>query len=395
MPDPIPNPTPALAPAPAAAPAPTPAIPAPSPTPPSSGGDDPFEAEFTAAAKEAVAAPPASPSKTPEPAPAAPKAGEKPPAKPTTPPAAAKPPEGGPKELRAELERVRAERDNFKLQQAFLEKRISEAESKGKDTAAMAERAAKLEQTIAEREGELRMLKQEASPEFKDKYDKPFTEAAEYAREVVGQLTVTDDSGTTRIATWDDFAALYTQPYSKAIDQATAMFGNAAQVVINHLTELHRLDSVRHRALKSERENAAVRMKDEEGKRVQSQEATAAALAKLQEELPQKFDAYRDPPEDKELSESRAKQFAIFDAQPKSPQQAMIKFAHIRQMVGAHKPLLIQNSRLKAEVARLQAELDGKTTKEPQSHRRPGGTETAGGEESWEQAAAKELGNVT
>ena len=387
MPDPIPNQTPAPP------PAPSPASASPSPSP-SSGGDVPFEAEFLAGAKEAVAAPPSTP-KAPEPAPAAPKAGEKPPAKPTTPSTAAKPPEGGPKELRAELDRVRAERDNFKLQQAFLEKRISEAESKGKDTAALAERAAKLEQTIAEREGELRMLKQEASPEFKDKYDKPFTEAAEYAREVVGQLTVTDDSGTTRIATWDDFAALYTQPYSKAIDQATAMFGNAAQVVINHLTELHRLDSVRHRALKSERENAAVRMKDEEGKRVQSQEATAAALAKLQEELPQKFDAYRDPPEDKELSESRAKQFAIFDAQPKSPQQAMIKFAHIRQMVGAHKPLLIQNSRLKAEVARLQAELDGKTTKEPQSHRRPGGTETAGGEESWEQAAAKELGNVT
>ena len=393
MPDPIPNQTPAPPPAPSPASAsPSPSS-APSPSP-SSGGDDPFEAEFLAGAKEAVAAPPSTP-KAPEPAPAAPKAGEKPPAKPTTPSTAAKPPEGGPKELRAELDRVRAERDNFKTQQAALEKRIAEAESKGKDTAAMAERAAKLEQTIAEREGELRMLKQEASPEFKDKYDKPFTEAAEYARDVVGQLTVTDDSGTTRIATWDDFAALYTQPYSKAIDQATAMFGNAAQVVINHLTELHRLDSVRHRALKSERENAAVRMKDEEGKRVQSQEATAAALAKLQEELPQKFDAYRDPPEDKELSESRAKQFAIFDAQPKSPQQAMIKFAHIRQMVGAHKPLLIQNSRLKAEVARLQAELDGKTTKEPQSHRRPGGTETAGGEESWEQAAAKELGNVT
>ena len=393
MPDPIPNQTPAPPPAPSPASAsPSPSS-APSPSP-SSGGDDPFEAEFLAGAKEAVAAPHSTP-KAPEPAPAAPKAGEKPPAKPTTPSTAAKPPEGGPKELRAELDRVRAERDNFKTQQAALEKRISEAESKGKDTAALAERAAKLEQTIAEREGELRMLKQEASPEFKDKYDKPFTEAAEYAREVVGQLTVTDDSGTTRIATWDDFAALYTQPYSKAIDQATAMFGNAAQVVINHLTELHRLDSVRHRALKSERENAAVRMKDEEGKRVQSQEATAAALAKLQEELPQKFDAYRDPPEDKELSESRAKQFAIFDAQPKSPQQAMIKFAHIRQMVGAHKPLLIQNSRLKAEVARLQAELDGKTTKEPQSHRRPGGTETAGGEETWEQAAAKELGNVT
>ena len=394
MPDPIPNQTPAPAPAQSPAPASPATSPVASPSP-SSGGDDPFEAEFIAGAKEAVAAPPASPSKTPEPAPAAPKAGEKPPAKPTTPPAAAKPPEGGPKELRAELERVRAERDNFKLQQAFLEKRISEAEAKGKDTAVLAERAAKLEQTIAEREGELRMLKQEASPEFKDKYENPFTEAAEYAREVVGQLTVTDDAGTSRAATWDDFAALYTQPYSKAIEQATAMFGNAAQVVINHLTELHRLDSVRNRALKSERENAAARMKDEEGKRVQSQEATAAALAKLQEELPQKFDSYRDPPEDKELAEARVKQFAIFDAQPKSPQQAMIKFAHIRQMVGAHKPLLIQTSRLKAEVARLQAELDGKTTKEPQSHRRPGGTETAGGEETWEQAAAKELGNVT
>ena len=393
MPEPIPNQTPYPAPDPAATPAPAAATPPPSPTPPPSGGDDPFDAEFLAGAKEAVAA---SPSKAPETSPAAPKAGDKPPAKPTTPPAATKPPEGGPKELRSELERVRTERDTFKRQQAALEKRIAEAEAKGKDTAALAERAAKLEQTIAEREGELRMLKQEASPEFKDKYEKPFTEAAEYAREVVSQLTVTNpEDGTSRPATWDDFASLYSQPYSKAIEQATNLFGaGQAQVVLNHLTELHRLDSVRHRALKTEREQAAARMKDEEGKRVQSQEAAAAAMAKLHEELPQKFEAYRDPPEDKELAEARAKQFSIFDSQPKSPQQAMVKWAHIRQMVGAHKPLLIQMSRLKSEVARLQSELDGKTTKEPQPGRRPGGTETGGGEESWEQAASKELANV-
>ena len=136
-------------------------------------------------------------------------------------------------------------------------------------------------------------------------------------------------------------------------------------------------------------------MKEEEGRRVHSQEAAAAAMATLAEDLPQKFEAYRDPPEDKELATARARGFEIFDAVPKSPQQAMIKFAHVRQRVAAHGPLLIQNSRLKAEVARLQAELDGKTTAEPQPGRHPGGTETTHEAESWEAAAHNELGNVT
>jgi hypothetical protein len=396
MPDPIKTAAPA-APAAPATPPPTPVLPAPVATP-SPAEADPFEADFAAGANEAVSGTPPGPAAPAAPvAPAAPAA----PAKPATPAAPAKPaaaPKPGdrpkePKELRAELDRAYAERDTLKSQQAALEKRIADAEAKGKDTAALAERATALEKTIAERDAELRMLKQEASPEFKEKYEKPFTEAAEYAREVVEQLTVTEDN-TIRPAKWEDFSALYNQPYSKAIEQATAMFGPAAQVVINHLTELHRLESVKNRALKSERDQAAVRMKDEEGRRVQSREATNAALAKLAEELPQKYEEYRDPPEDKELADARAKGYALFDAQPKTPQQAMVKFAHIRQRVAAFRPLLTQVSRLKAEVARLQAELDGKTLKEPQGGRRPGGTEQGGGEESWEDAAHKDLANV-
>ena len=387
-------------PAPAAAPAPTPA---PASSAPSSSPEvDPFDAEFAAEANRAVSgeAPhpkPADPAPAPPPPPAKP--ADKAPVQPAATPAPK--PSEGPKQLREELDRVKAERDAHSQKLASYEKLISVAEAKGKDTAALSERAAALEKQIAERDAELRALKQEASPEFKSKYEAPFAEAAEYAREVVGQLVVTseDDVGnkTTRPATWDDFAALYNQPYSKSIEQATAMFGPAAQVVINHLTELHRLDNVRARALKSERENAAARMKEEDGKRVQSQEAAAAAMAKLHAELPQKYEAYRDPPEDKELADARAEQFAQFDEEPKSPQQAMLKWAHIRQRWAAHKPLLMQNARLKAKIAQLESDLAGKTTKEPDPGRHPGGSATGvATSETWDGTSVpKELANVT
>jgi hypothetical protein len=324
----------------------------------------------------------------------------KPPVKPDAKPIATPAPHrlSDPKELRDRLDRAFADRDALAQKHTLLEKKLADAEAKGKDTAALAARAAELEKAVAERDAEIRMHRQEASPEFKAKYEAPFNEAAEYAKQVVAQLTVTgeDEVGnpTTRPAKWEDFASLYNEPFNKAIEKATAMFGPSAQVVINHLTELHRLDYVKNNALQAERANAQARMKEEDGKRVQSQEASAAAMARLNEELPQKFEAYRDPPEDKELADARAKGFAIFDAPPASPQQAMIKFAHIRQRAAAHGPLMMMNTRLKAEVERLKTELAGKTTTEPQPGRRSGGTETGGKEESWEEAANKELSNV-
>jgi hypothetical protein len=373
-------PVPAPPATPVASPTPPPAPAAGAPPPaPSAGDDSPFAAidtkikEFDAPRPTTAGKPEASK------APAAPAA----PAKPA--------PSQGPKELRAELDRLNGELGAKTRAYNELEAKIAEFEKRGKDTTVLTDRLSSMERALADKESEIRMFKQEASPEFKEKFDKPFNEAAEYARSVVEQLTVLNEDETTRQAKWDDFVEIYSLPYNKAFAVARERFGDAAQLVINHMTELHRLQHTRTNALQEERSKAAERTKKEDADRVAETERINSAWATVNRDLAEKVDGYKDTPEDKELSDLRQQGYQIFDSETKTLQQRIIKNAHIRQRVAAYGPNQLQIKRLASKVDELTKELE-KYKATPEPSKRTGGKEApsaAGGD--WESEARKAL----
>lgn len=378
-------------------PAPTTPEPPPTPTPPPSGRDPALDQwqEFDRSLKPPES-PPAAPPAKPEP----PKGSQTPPAapKPTETP---KPSELGDKPQKGDWARLRAEYDRLKVElasatesKAQLEAKIREAEAKGKDTAVLMEKLATVEKERDQFKGEISALKQEESPEFKDRYKRPFDEAAAYAQQVIEQLAVNNEDGTQRAGTFADLQTLFNQPIGKAGALARQMFGDDAPTVISHLNELHRLDHTYKVALKAERETWKTRQTEEQAKIAQQRQQWDTIRERVVKELAEKVDDYHDSPDDKELVEARTKGYELFDAAPKTQQEAAVKFAHVRHRVAAYGPMKLKVLRLEKELADLKAKAQEKTEAEPGKTKRPGGGTEPPTPKSWEQEAREALANA-
>lgn len=380
----------AIAPAPnAPAPTPKPAAPAaPSPnpapaTPEPSQDEDPF-------------APPPKPDAAPA----------KPDAKPDSKPAAAAPAEidiekGSPKELRERLKQLKAENQSYPSKIKAMEDKIKFLESKGIDSTALTTRLAALEKERDAAHAELRAARQEASPEFKERYDKPFNMAAERAKKQISELTVVAnaDTGETRPATWQDFAALYSLPVGKAIEQATALFGPAANFVLQQREKLLDMAQARDAALEEER----AQFKERSAKEIAEQALKREGVGKMWEEtnkrLAETIDDYKPDATDAEASEARQHALSVFDAPINSAnqddfvKQKVLKDAHIRQRVGAYAVQKLQISRLKAEKEALQKQVDELKGTAPGGVQRPGGDVAAApvDDEQWGESLIKEV----
>lgn len=314
----------------------------------------------------------------------------KPPAEPPKPPGTPR----EPKELRAELDRARQEAATASSSLQALQQKIKEYELRGQDTEKLIARQTALEKELADARAEVRAIKQEADPTFIETYKKPFDNAAAYARHVIEQLPIVDEEGnTTRQATMDDLQELYAMPINKASQVARKMFGEDSQTVINHLNELHRLNYNYQNALKDERAKAAERAKAEEGKAVAAREQLAKSYQQVSKELSETVPDYHDSPDDKEAAEMRNKGYAIFDQRPENTEKAVIKQAHIRQMVASFFPMKLQITRLKNENAQLKAKLGVEKESDPGKVKHPGGAQAPNTDpnETWEQAARKAL----
>ena len=377
------NPTPA-APAPAT---PAPSTPAPAPTPqaaapsaPAGDAGDPFE-DFDRKLTEQFdikpeVKPPATPEagKTPEPKP-----GEKP--KPEVKPAAKPPEAGGPKQLREQYESTKAERDALAIKVADFEKRIADAESKGKDTTALAEKLAKAESRQAEMEAELRAARQEVSPEFKQKYDEPFNRAAEYAKRDIEQLVVIDeDEGTQRAATWEDFIGIYRLPKGKAIMEARRLFGpEQAQIAMGHLADLQRLDYQRNAALEQEKATWAERETSRVAAAAQEREATQQMWKKVNDDIKAKRpEWFGEDPEDEEGNKLLAEGYRLVDTafsnrEALTPQQRVTVDAQVRNRAAAFPRTVMRLRKANAEISELKAKLAEYEASAPGETRNPGG----------------------
>jgi hypothetical protein len=344
------------------------------------------DAAFTAAGMpdpdKGKATPP--PKETPKPASASP-------TKPI--PTAADKAPGVPKELRAELDRVKGELKAKTDAQTALEAKIADFERRGKDTSALTERLTTLEKQMEAKDAELRALKQEASPAFKAKYDVPFNRMADRAKSVVEQIQVEDtETGTTRTATWGEFTKIYGLSEFIATKEAKRLFGDdGGQIAMGYYRQLHELDDTRKVALDEERTQWKQKDEQERAQRVQSEEQIHAFWNKANQELAEKYEDYHDSPDDKELADARSKALSIYDAQPKTLKDRIIKDAHNRQRVAAVPVLKLKLARAEKALAEVKAELDGYKEKPPGPGSRPGGTPNAAAEESFENYIRKSV----
>lgn len=347
---------------------PTPAEPKPDPTP-----APPAKPATPAPAKPAAVAPPAQP-----------KAAEAKPGAKVEPP---KPTGEGPKELRAELERVRLEAKTASEAKAQLESKIKEYEAKGKDTESLHAVLDQHKKDLEQARGELRALKREASPEFKKQYDEPFNLAAEYAENVVKTIPRADG---TPADFQKDFVPIFQAAASNrgnAYRLARETFGeDAVSDIMSQVNELQRLDMVRRKAFDSEQKNWQERQKQEEGQKLQEAERDKANWAKVNEELGQSVEDYRDPVDDTELAAARAKGLELFDTQPRTKQEALVKGAHVRHRLGAFGAQQLTIQRLRQEVATLNERLAANQDNPPGDDiHKPGGAEvTAPAVDAWD-----------
>jgi len=363
--------------------APPPAAPTPAKE---DGPDNPFaelDAKFLAAgsdlAPKKVAAPAeAAKPKPEEPAPAAQKVE----------------PSRTPKELRAELDRVKSEFEANKKSTAALEAKIKEYETKGKDTAslvALLEAKEKREQDLL---AENRALKHEASPEFKAKYDKGFDEAADWAKDYVNRLTKQDGTKADFLA---DFVPLYRLAKDTTVGNARAkaveIFGeNEAAEVVDSVKELVRLDRIREKAFEEEKIGWEAKQKEAEGVRVQRQfnqsKQERELFDKVNEDLRNSVENYRDPVDDNELSSLRQQGYKIFDTiintKPKNLEEKLVHGAHLKQRCAAYGPNQLTIKRQAEKIASLEKQLADLTPTRPGgANAKPTGGETQSEPEDW------------
>lgn len=304
-----------------------------------------------------------------------------------------------PKELRERVKQLNQEKETFSGEKARLESKIKELDSRGADTSALTTRLADIEKERDAALADLRAARQEASPEFKEKFDKPFNQAAERAKKQITELTVVanPETGETRPATWADFAALYSLPVGKAIEQAQALFGNAAQFVLQQREKLLDLDTARATALEEEK----AQFKERGAKEISDQAVKREGIVKLWQEtnkrLAENVGDYKNDPTDTEASEARKHALSVFDESVKvtdddSMQKKIIRDAHVRQRVGAYAVQKVLLSRQKEKIQKLEAQIAELKGVEPGNTQRPGGdAPTDDSNESWEAGLLKSV----
>jgi hypothetical protein len=164
-----------------------------------------------------------------------------------------------------------------------LEARVAEldgvaATAKG-DTGPLAEQLAAAQKRIDEYEGRLRLKAYEESDEFKTKHLAPFKRAEARAFNDMKQLEYiegTDEAtGEPRIraATENDFIELYNLPTGKAYAFAKRVFGDSAQLAMNHYHTLHQQQDDMREAIADYRTRGAEQEKETQARTAQEREA--------------------------------------------------------------------------------------------------------------------------
>lgn len=288
--------------------------------------------------------------------------------------------ESGPRALRKRLEEVEKQRDELKRQFEEVGTKLKTFESKSPEQGKLAEQIAAITKERDEAKEQLRIAKREHSPDFLEKYDKPFNLAAGRAEAFVKRLTVTGEDGTTRPGTFDDIRALRQMPPNKAYEVAEQYFGKAAGAVMQHVFELDRLISDREFGLKEEKDYWEKHDRESAAKANAEKEFTKQVWSKINDDLIEKHEEWREIPDDKEYNELRTKSYSLvdqaFDEEKRAsltPQQAIVLDANIRHRAANFPAMKLRYERTAAELKEARARIEELENTGPGKTKKPGG----------------------
>jgi hypothetical protein len=325
--------------------------------------------------KPAAAEPPKPVDKPPEPKP-----------EPKAPPAGAE--SKAMRETREFGKRMEARAITAEAKIAEYDKKIADFERRGLDTAKLVERQADLEKQLAERDKLLYAQDVSKSPDFIQKYAQPLEEAINDAAEIVSRLEIVtqrDEDGNpiaTRAANFnEDFMPIYNlaiQSVSKSNQLAKQTFGDDAQTVINHVSELFRLNRLKTKAFTDAQKNAETesqkRVKDTEAMKEWRRDAWSRVNTDISEKNPETF---QPDPKDKQRAEIWNKSAKLVDSQYNpdglTALQVVTLDATVRHRAIAYSVLKYDLNKandeiadLKQQIAELKGTLPG-TTQRPSS----------------------------
>ena len=345
-----PAPTPAPAPNPAQSPSPSTApVTSPAPTPEKPPFDDPFA---SVSVSKSVAPAPAADSKTS----VSDKGGK---------------PMAGKKDGIAE-QRARIEQQNSLL--AEREKDIQQMRSEietlkkqgGGDVSALTSTIEQQNHQIQKLQNELGSRDYTKHPDYQSKYEKPFYDAAENARNIIESLVVTDTEGNERAAQWQsDFATLYSLPRAAARKLAKQQFGDDSSSVMQQYDELHRLDSTRAKALSDWSKNATEREKSERASQLANRHKVSQAFELVTKKLEESDPMFAIKPDNVEENELLKKSTGIvneafFNRDSKTLPELVVLDAAVRRRAISEPILRHRLSAALSELDDLRAKIAGR-----------------------------------
>jgi len=383
-----PEPVAPLAPA-AAAPVAAPSAPPAAAPVAEPSSQDAFDAQFDLTPKE-PATPPAAPAAAPAPKPGAAPAK---PAAPAAKPAAAAPPLEHEEVDGIKVPKFKSDKDfrgwglggykkakTLETELQGLQTKYQELEQKvpttERERQQLATKLADLEKKHNEVLAELNFSNYERSPDYKEKYEKPYQDAVNRAYKRVKELTVIEEDRSQqpdengkyptreRPAKSEDFDEIYGLNYGAATKLATKKFGpEFAAGIMQHWESIREKAEAAVGALNEWKTNSTKRQQEQETQSVQTRERVAGLWTQVNADIKTKNpDLFGEKPDDKEwnekLSEGTKMADAYFSDRSQQPVEQRVVFdAHVRNRVAAFPALVSENRRIKAQLEQANKDL--------------------------------------
>jgi hypothetical protein len=274
-------------------------------------------------------------------------------------------------------------RDEMEPELAKLRGQVKEYEGKQSETKPYQDRIEALEKELKGYRDEMRYVRYEKSPEYKDKYEKPFKEAWQRALHDFSQLTVriadgVDDMGEpkykSRTATADDLMALASMPLAEMDEAAERMFGKSSARVIRHVESVRSLAQAQEEAKANALKDSEAREKQwSEGNKAQTElknKTWVSANKNLVEKFPKWFaPGEGDTEGNTHFQRGLAEADRLFspkpETAPKTLEEAVQLHARIRNKAANHDRLAFQLKKASARIKELEKELEQYGESEP------------------------------
>jgi hypothetical protein len=243
------------------------------------------------------------------------------------------------------------------------ERTIEQLKSSAPDLKPFQEKLTAIEQENAKLREIVRFTDYRKSPEFTDKYEKPYNEAWAKAVSEVTQLNMVMEDGTSRKATANDLLALANAPLDSLDDLAAQWFPKSSPRVIRHVEKIRDLAEAQDKALEEAKKGAgdyATKQQAETQKQgLVFKQAYDGANTELTTKYPKWFAPDETDPKGNELLK-KGYEYAdtVFaNNATLTPEQRAGRLAVIRAKAANHDRLVSKVKSMSAELADLQSKL--------------------------------------